>query len=139
MALKHFTLTAAVALCVPTALTAQATNAQAAGQAAASQSPSQPSDTQAPAAAKAQADTNAQAGSQKAATKADVKAGASVYDTSGSSVGKIESVDASGAVLNTGKVKAKIPVSSIAKGDKGLVISMSKDQIEAAAKAKSPK
>lgn len=66
--------------------------------------------------------------------KADVKAGATVSDSSGNSVGKIESVNAKGAVLNTGKVKVTIPLSSLAKGEKGLLIGMTKSEIEAAAK-----
>ena len=68
------------------------------------------------------------------ATKADVKAGTSIFDTSGNSVGKIESVSAKGAVVNTGKVKVTVPISSMAKSDKGLVIAMTKAQVEAAAK-----
>lgn len=67
-------------------------------------------------------------------TKADVKAGATLYDSSGASVGKIDSVTAKGAVLDTGKVKVTIPLSSLAKSDKGLVIGMTKAEIEAAAK-----
>jgi hypothetical protein len=67
-------------------------------------------------------------------TKADVKAGAAIFDTSGNTVGKIDSVSAKGAVLNTGKVKVTVPISSLAKSDKGLVIAMTKAQVEAAAK-----
>lgn len=67
-------------------------------------------------------------------TKADVKAGAAIFDTSGNSVGKIDSVSAKGAVLDTGKVKVTVPISSLAKSDKGLVIAMTKAQVEAAAK-----
>jgi hypothetical protein len=74
-----------------------------------------------------------------AATSADVKTGASVYDQQGGVVGKIVSSTAKGAVLDTGTVKATIPVSSFAKGDKGLVISMSKSELDAAAKKKSGK
>ena len=76
-----------------------------------------------------------------AATAADVKAGVSVYDQKGKLVGTIDSVTADGAVVSTGKVKASIPVSSFAKGDNGLVISMTKAEIDAAAKSKttSPK
>ncbi|HYX47254.1 MAG TPA: hypothetical protein VE820_10605 [Sphingomicrobium sp.] len=70
-------------------------------------------------------------------TKADVKAGASIFDTSGNSVGKVESISAKGAVVNTGKVKVTVPISSLAKSDKGLVIAMTKSQIEAAAKKSS--
>jgi hypothetical protein len=61
-------------------------------------------------------------------------ANASVFDQAGASVGTIESVDASGAVLSTGTVKVRVPVTAFAKGDKGLVIGMTKAQIEAAAK-----
>jgi hypothetical protein len=86
----------------------------------------------------AQSDATAQTATTTAATtkatKADVKTGASIFDTSGNSVGKIESVSAKGAVLNTGKVKVTVPISSLAKSDKGLVIAMTKTEIEAAAK-----
>lgn len=67
-------------------------------------------------------------------TKADMKAGASVFDPSGNSVGKVESVTAKGVVLDTGKVKVAIPIASLAKGNKGLVIAMTKAEVEAAAK-----
>lgn len=67
-------------------------------------------------------------------TKADVKTGAEIFDTSGATVGKIDSVSAKGAVVDTGKVKVTVPLSSLAKSDKGLVIAMTKAQIEAAAK-----
>jgi hypothetical protein len=66
-----------------------------------------------------------------------VKAGVSVRDQNGAMVGKIESVSSKGAVLNTGTVKVTVPVSGFAKGDNGLVIAMSKADIDAAAK-KSP-
>ena len=70
----------------------------------------------------------------KADVKADVRAGASVFDAQGNSVGKIESVDGKDAVLNTGKVQVKIPLKSLAQNDKGLAIGMTKSEIEAAAK-----
>jgi hypothetical protein len=70
----------------------------------------------------------------KAATAADVKAGLSVYDQKGGVVGKIASISGKNAVLDTGTVKASIPISSFAKSDKGLVIGMTKAEIEAAAK-----
>jgi hypothetical protein len=83
---------------------------------------------------------NAPAPTLTAATAADVKAGVSVYDQKGNLVGKIDSVSADGAVVSTGKVKAAVPVSSFAKSDNGLVISMTKAEIDAAAKpaAKTP-
>ncbi|PWG02600.1 hypothetical protein [Sphingosinicella humi] len=70
-----------------------------------------------------------------AATAADVQAGAEVRDTDGNVVGTIESVDANGAVIATGEARVQIPVSSFAKDDKGLVIAMTKAELEAAAKA----
>lgn len=85
------------------------------------------------------ATTTTNAGAAKPATAADVKAGVSVYDQNGGLVGKIESVSAKGAVLNTGTVKASIPVSSFAKNDKGLVIAMTKASLNAAAKKSTPK
>ena len=69
-----------------------------------------------------------------AATAADVKAGVPVFYSKGGVVGKIESVSAKGAVVDTGTVKAAVPVASFAKNDKGLVISMSKAELDAAAK-----
>jgi hypothetical protein len=70
-----------------------------------------------------------------AATAADVKAGVPVFDSKGGVVGKVESVNAKGAVVDTGTVKAAVPIASFAKNDKGLVISMTKAQLDAAAKA----
>ena len=69
-------------------------------------------------------------------TRADVKTGSAVFDSSGDTVGTIKSVSAKGAVLDTGKVKVTIPLTSLAKSEKGLLIGMSKAEIEAAAKKK---
>jgi hypothetical protein len=63
-----------------------------------------------------------------------VKKGISVYDASGGSVGKIESVSGKNAVVSTGATRASIPISSFAKNDKGLVINMTKAQLDAEAK-----
>ena len=60
-------------------------------------------------------------------------------DGTSSLVGKVESVSSKGAVINTGTVKAAIPVSSFAKNDKGLVIAMNKAEIDAAAKKSAAK
>lgn len=72
------------------------------------------------------------------ATASDVKSGAEVYDQKGGAVGKIVSVHGKDAVVDTGVVKATVPVSSFAKGDRGLVIGMTKAEIDAAAKKKKP-
>ena len=70
----------------------------------------------------------------KPATSADVKAGASVFDQQGGTVGKVDSVDAEGVVISTGSVRAKIPLSSVGVGSKGLVIGATKAELEAEAK-----
>ena len=75
-----------------------------------------------------------QTGAVAKATQADLKAGAPVSDVAGASVGKIETADAEGAVVATGKVRAKLPLASFGKDAKGgIVISMSKAELEAAA------
>lgn len=68
------------------------------------------------------------------ATASDIKAGASVYDESGALVGKVDSVDADGAIVNTGEARAEIPLSSFGKNDKGLVVSITKADLDAQAK-----
>jgi len=75
-----------------------------------------------------------QTGAVAKATAADIKAGASVYDETGALVGKVVSVNADGAVVNTGVVRAQIPLSSFGKNDKGLVISATKGDLDAQAK-----
>lgn len=74
-----------------------------------------------------------------AATADDVKKGVSVYDQSGALVGKVDSVSASGAIVNTGKARAEVPIASFGKNDKGLVVSSTKADIEAQVKAAKPK
>lgn len=71
-----------------------------------------------------------------AATKADIKSGVKVYDTKGGQVGKIQSVTATDAVVATGETRAALPLASFAKNDKGLVIGMTKSEIDASAKKK---
>ncbi len=78
---------------------------------------------------------NATSTAVTAATEADLKAGALVYDQSGALVGKVDSVSASGAVISTGKARAEIPVASFGKNDKGLVMTMTKAELQASAKS----
>jgi hypothetical protein len=61
-----------------------------------------------------------------------------VRDTHGGTVGTIESADAAGAVVNTGNARARLPLTSFARNDQGLVIAMTKAQLEAAARPQSP-
>lgn len=72
------------------------------------------------------------------AKAADVKVGASVYDQTGALVGKVDSVDANGAIVSTGESRAEIPLSSVGKNDKGLVITVTKSEIDAQAKKANP-
>ena len=72
------------------------------------------------------------------ATASDVKSGESVYDQKGGVVGKIVSSTSKTAVIDTGTTKASVPISSLGKSDKGLVIGMTKAEIDAAAKKKKP-
>lgn len=75
----------------------------------------------------------------KATAAASVTAGASVKGPKGEPVGTIKSVDAQYAVLDTGTKQAKLPLSAFATTDSGLVIGMTKAQLEAAAGAAAPK
>ena len=67
--------------------------------------------------------------------KASLVAGAEVTGPEGNPVGKLGAVDAQYAEVDTGSVKAKLPLSAFAKGENGVVVSMTKAQIEAAAGA----
>ena len=66
-----------------------------------------------------------------APSAADGKVGASVVDSKGQPVGTIESVTGGNAVLSTGTAKASIPVTAFAKGPNGLVVGISKADLEA--------
>ncbi|WP_209308518.1 hypothetical protein [Sphingomonas corticis] len=67
------------------------------------------------------------------ATGAAPTVGATVYDTSGGTVGTIASTDGTNAVIDTGAVKAAVPVTSLGAGAKGPVLAMTKAQLDAAA------
>ena len=81
----------------------------------------------------------AQASQLSKATAADVKAGISVFDAKGDLVGKVVSADEKGVVVDTGTLKASLPLSGFAKNSKGLVLGMTKAELEAAAKKNGPK
>lgn len=68
-----------------------------------------------------------------ATTTAKVTTGASVSDAQGGAVGTIESVEGEFAVLSTGTNKVRLPVSSFAQGTSGLLIGMTKAEVDAAA------
>ena len=70
-----------------------------------------------------------------AKTAASITAGATVKDTSGASVGTIKSVEGQYALLDTTKVQVKLPLTAFAAQGDGLIVSMTKAEIESAAAA----
>ena len=66
---------------------------------------------------------------------ASVTAGATVYGPDGNEVGTVDKVSGTTAIVNTGKHSAALPTSAFGKNDKGLLVSMSKDQLDAAVEA----
>jgi hypothetical protein len=79
----------------------------------------------------AQATQSAPAAAAAPAAAPAVTVGANVVDTTGAPVGTIESVSGGNAVLSTGTAKAAIPVASFAKGANGLVVGITKADLEA--------
>ena len=71
-----------------------------------------------------------------AATVADLKAGAQLRDSKGAPVGTIVSASAQSVVIDTGQTKIGVPLSFLAKDDKGPTLTITADQFnEAVAKA----
>ncbi|HEX8446434.1 MAG TPA: hypothetical protein VF649_07450 [Sphingomonas sp.] len=81
----------------------------------------------------AQAQTAATTAPTASSAASKVTTGATVTDTAGGTVGTIKSVDAGFAVLSTGTVEVRLPLSSFANGASGPVIAMTKAQVESAA------
>jgi hypothetical protein len=141
----HTLCVAAAALLAPAYAGAQSpavdhSQHQAAGQASGdAAATTAPTGTTAGANATAAADSAAGAnaaspiGPVQLAAKEDITAGATVIDQQGGSVGTIESVSAEGAVIATGKARVQIPLGSFGKSASGLVIGMTKIELEAAA------
>ena len=86
-----------------------------------------------PGAAMAQAPAPAPAQTGAATAGVTVTTGATVYDTAGGVVGTVDSTDGTNAVINTGTVKAAVPLTSLGKGAQGPVLALTKAQLEAAA------
>jgi len=61
-------------------------------------------------------------GAVRKATAADVTAGEPLRDIDGKPVGKVDSVDANGVVVDTGQYKARVPLVSIGVDKSGLVL-----------------
>ena len=94
-------------------------------------------------AATAQASTQAQAAATtppvRLATAADLRTGVQVRDQNGALVGTVESADATGAVVSTGTVRARLALASFGANGQALVISMTRAQLEAAATHAAPR
>lgn len=86
----------------------------------------------------AEASPAAGAGTVAAATEADITAGKSVVDKNGEAIGTVESASAAGAVVSTGTGRVQIPLTGFGKNESGLVIGITKTDLEAAAKAQTP-
>lgn len=56
------------------------------------------------------------------ATVADIKAGSALRDKDGVKIGTVDTVDADGAVVNTGQTKIKVPLTAFGKDDQGLLL-----------------
>lgn len=89
--------------------------------------------------AEAAAASGETAATAPATASAKVTIGATVYDVSGGTVGTVESVEGKFAVVSTGKNKAKLPLESFAAGEKGPLLGMTREQLDAAASAAASK
>jgi hypothetical protein len=88
----------------------------------------------APAPAAAPATTTAPAGTPAAsATAAAPAVGATIFDAQGGTIGTIASSDGTNAVVDTGTVKAAVPLTSFGTSPKGPTLAMTKAEIETAA------
>jgi hypothetical protein len=86
---------------------------------------------------KAEVDAAAAGAAAKATadTQAQIAAGTEVKGKAGESVGKIEAVDAQFVTLAMGSAKIKLPRAAFGAGPNGLMVSMTKAELEAAAKS----
>lgn len=72
-------------------------------------------------------------GAASAATGAAPTVGATIVDPQGATVGTIASTDGTNAVVDTGTVKAAVPLTSFGTSPKGPTLAMTKAELEAAA------
>lgn len=81
----------------------------------------------------------AEAGAGAAAQSATAKAGDTVYDQAGEVVGTVEKVEGANFVISTGTNRATLALNTLASGPKGLVIGVTKAQLdEAIVKSQGP-
>jgi preprotein translocase subunit YajC len=74
----------------------------------------------------------------KAERKAAVTQGANVVDSAGEQVGTVSSVDAQYAVVDMADAQVKLPLNAFSVKDNGLMVGMTKAQLEAATNAAAP-
>jgi hypothetical protein len=67
-----------------------------------------------------------------AAQPADLSAGSEVRDSKGKLVGKIETVEADGAVVSAEGGRVKVPLEAFGKNKKGLILGITKAEFDAA-------
>ena len=77
-------------------------------------------------------------GALRAAAATDLHAGVQVRDQQGGLVGTIESADSASAVIYTGTARGRLALTSFGHNGQGLVISMTRAQLEAAITASHP-
>ncbi|MDB5690229.1 MAG: hypothetical protein JWL91_2105 [Sphingomonas bacterium] len=89
---------------------------------------------------KAELDTAASQAAQQSADalKAQLTPGATVYGRSGADVGKIKEADAEYVTVERPKGPVKLPISAFGKGDKGIMISMTAEELDQAMAAAAP-
>jgi rRNA processing protein Gar1 len=73
-----------------------------------------------------------------AALKAQLTPGATVYGRSGADVGKIKEADAEYVTVERPKGSVKLPMSAFGKGDKGVMISMTAEELDQAMASAAP-
>lgn len=83
--------------------------------------------------APAPAGTPAPSAPAAAAATAKPTMGATVFDAQGGTVGTISATDGTNATIDTGTVKAAVPLASFGTGPKGPTLGMTKAELEAAA------
>ena len=88
--------------------------------------------------AQAEAAAEAEADPVTPVTLSDVEEGSPVHDPEGGLVGTVESVNENGAVVSTGSARARLPFSSFGRNGRGLVISMTRGQLEAEIATRTP-
>lgn len=89
---------------------------------------------------KAELDAAASQAAQQSAEalKAQLTPGATVYGRSGADVGKIKEADAEYVTVERPKGSVKLPMSAFGKGDKGVMISMTAEELDQAMASAAP-